>query len=456
MTNRRKQFRLVLTAALAALATAVLAACETDPIDPGQPGNLAVLVSGLPSGASGQVSVSGPDGFSDTIAASETFAGLPPGSYFVTAATVEHEGIEYQASVSGSPAAVSTGALATVTVIYQAASTAPGSLTVIVSGLPAGVDGEFTVLGPNGFDESRSTTTTFSSVEPGVYTVTAETATDGDDEYAATISGSPATVTAGGSATVTVTYAYLDPGVVGSLQVDITGLPSGTAANVNVSGPSGFDQNLTASATLSNLTPAYYDVTAGSVSAGGLSYTPVVTTSPTLVLPDATATVAVSYQPTAPNDGDSASNPGLFVQFRVTAGNPLWVEGLPFNSTSRLDVKGIQLRDELGTPADPGDFIDIRLVHGQSNTTTIRVTLECGSTASPSPIRADLRDTSGAKIGLSTLCNTTRNIAVPNTGVTGQYVMHIVPVFNEPYYTDYVLSINAYCGATCNFVPHQP
>lgn len=453
MFIRRQSLVLTVVTAFAAL---LLAACDTDPIDPGQPGNLAVLISGLPAGASADVTVTGPSSFSDTVTASETFAGLPPGSYFVAAASVEHEGMTYQADVTGSPAAVSAGALATVSVVYQATSTQPGSLTVTVVGLPEGVEGEFLALGPDGFEESRSSTTTFDSIRPGVYTVTAEIATDGDDEYAASISGSPATVSAGGSATVTVSYSFLDPGVVGALQVDITGLPSGALADVDVNGPGGFAEGLTASTTLSNLVPAYYDVVAASVTDDGVTYTPVVATSPTLVLPDATSTVTVTYLATAPNDGDSASNPGLFVQFRVTAGAPLWVDGLLFNADARLDVKGIQLRDRLGTPADPGDFISVRLVHGQSSTTTIRVTLECGETTSPSPIRADLRTSAGAKIGLSTLCNTTRNIAVPNDGGTGQYVMHIVPVLNDPYFTDYVLSINAYCGATCSFQPYAP
>lgn len=264
-------------------------------------------------------------------------------------------------------------------------------------------------------------------------------------------------MTAGNIAIATVTYEFLNSGLVGTLQVDISGLPAGTDAAVNVSGPGAFDQDPPTTTTIPNLVHAFYDVVAGDVTVDGLTYSAAVTGASSLVLQNATNTVSVSYQPVVPNDGDAASNPGMSAQFRVTAGAPVWGDGLIFNTSStRIDTKGIQLRDELGDPADPVDFINFRVVHVQAPTTSIAVTLEGGSDAIPGPIRAELRTLAGAKIGQSVLRDTARTIAVANSGGAGEYVMHVVPVFSQPYYTDYVLSMDTYCGATCNFQPYNP
>ena len=446
---------LVLAVALAL----ALGACTTPPVAPVEdddPGALAVLVSGLPSGAAAAVTVSGPSGFADTIAASETYAGLTPGSYAVTAASVAFDGVTFAATVAGSPADVPAGGLATATVAYAATSTASGSLTVTIDGLPGGVDGDVRVTGPDGFDQTLVATTTLTDLEPGTYTVSASEVDDDGDAYGASVAGSPATVPAGGAAAVLVTYTFLDPTSVGSLAVDISGLPVGTNADVNVTGPGGFDQDLTASTTLDDLTVGNYEVTAANVTADGLTYQGVVTGSPALVTGGATTDVSVAYQVFTPDDGDAASAPGLFARFRNTSPGPVWVEGLLFNAATPIDTKGIQLRDSLGNPADPGDWIAFELVHGQAPTTSIELTLECSNDDTPSPIRVDLRDDSGAKIGQSTLCNTTRTIAVPNEGGTGDYVLHVIPHVGTTYFTSYVLSVDAYCFQACAYQPFEP
>lgn len=443
----------------AALALA-LAACTTAPTPPPDdevdPGALAVLVSGLPSGTAASVSVTGPAGFADTIGASETYTGLTPGTYAVAAASVSSEGITYEASVSGSPAAVPAGGLATATVTYAAASTADGSLTVNVAGLPDGVAADVRVTGPDGFDEAVSATTTFASVAPGVYTVTAEGVDDGGDEYGATVAGSPATVPAGGAAAALVSYAFLDPGAFGALAVTITGLPTGVDADVSVAGPVGFAADLTESTTLTSLTVGNYAVAAADVTVGDLTYQGVVDGSPALVIGGETAAVAVDYRPFVPNDGDAASAPGLHARFRATSPGPVWVQGLLFNAGSPIDTKGLQLRDRLGNPADPGDWIAFQLVHGQGNSTTITISLECSNTDTPSPIRAELRTVAGEKIGLNTLCGGSRNIAVPNVGGSGNYVLHVIPQFGTPYFTEYAVSIDAYCFPACDYQPFEP
>lgn len=439
-----------------ALAVAgVVAACTTAPPVDNSPGTLVVLVNGLPAGASGAVSVAGPSSYSEQLTASETLAGLTIGSYAVTATNVGFEGIEYAATVTGSPASVTPNGVTTATVVYAATSVAPGDLTVTIDGLPGGVDAAVTVTGPSG-TEQLTASATLDDVAPGAYSVTAANVDDGGDIYAATVAGSPATVPAGGSAGVTVTYTFLDPAAFGSLTVTITGLPIGTDAAVNVTGPGGFDQDLTATDTLASLTPGFYEVSGADVIDGGLTYSAVIDTSPVLVIPDATATLSVTYLPVAPDDGDAQSNPGWSAKFRNSSGNPVAVTEILFNSAAPLDVKGIQLINVIGDPEDPGDWLEFELVHGEGEVTSVLFELECLTPyTGSSPVRVELRDDSGAKLGQSVTCGGSANIAIPNEG-TADYLVSVIPHLGAPYYMEYELSIDAFCFQACAYQPFEP
>ncbi len=81
-------------------------------------GSLRITITGLPSGTNAAVTVSGPNSYSQAVAASGTLAGLTPGSYGVNARDVTAGNITYTASVSSSTVAVSAGASPTVTVSY--------------------------------------------------------------------------------------------------------------------------------------------------------------------------------------------------------------------------------------------------------------------------------------------------------------------------------------------------
>src|SRR3990170_1325324 len=58
----------------------------------------------------------------------------------------------------------------------------------------------------------------------------------------------------------------------GSLALSVSGLPSGSVADVSVSGPSGFHRQLEGSEILSGLVPGSYTVSAAGVSAGTAFY----------------------------------------------------------------------------------------------------------------------------------------------------------------------------------------
>jgi hypothetical protein len=461
MRDHRPTVRRLTPWLLALACAAVLSACETGgqqppPEDEIPNGTLVVAVTGLPAGALANVAVSGPGTFSETIDASETFVGLTPGQYAVNATTVSFEGIEYAANVSGSPATVTDGGTATTTVTFAATSTDPGDLVVTITGLPVGVDADVDVSGPAGFSQSLTASQTFTDVDPGSYTVTAASVSDGDDVYAPTVSSSPATVPAGGSVTVTVTYTFLDPTAFGALQVNVVGLPDGTDGDVTVTG-FGFEQQLTQSTTLTFLAPGNYTVTGANVFADGLDHATIITGSPALVLPDATTTVTVLYQPFVPIDGDALSNPGLHALFRATSPNPVFVEGLLFNAANPIDTKGIQLRNELADPANPDDFLAFELIFGQSDTRRINVALECGREreGGGSIVRARLR-VAGTLSNVGTVnCNSNSNFTL-NSANGRNYVVEVSAGHNDPFYTDYVLSIDAFCFQGCTYQPYEP
>ena len=83
---------------------------------------------------------------------------------------------------------------------------------------------------------------------------------------------------------------------VGSLAIGVTGLPPASAASVSVTGPGGFAQTVGPTpATLSDLDPGSYTITAVGVSAGGTSYVPLPATQTVQVAAGGSASASVSY-----------------------------------------------------------------------------------------------------------------------------------------------------------------
>ncbi|MCC2958322.1 PQQ-dependent sugar dehydrogenase [Massilia sp. IC2-477] len=87
----------------------------------------------------------------------------------------------------------------------------------------------------------------------------------------------------------------------GSLAVTTAGLPAGVNASVRVNGPASYQQDLTATQTLSNLAPGSYNIAANPVTAGGITYTPSPATQSAVVSAGATASATVTYAGAAVN-----------------------------------------------------------------------------------------------------------------------------------------------------------
>ena len=84
----------------------------------------------------------------------------------------------------------------------------------------------------------------------------------------------------------------------GELIVNIEGLPEGTTANVSVAGPNAFHQSVTATDTLTNLSPGEYGVLATPVMVDNINYIPNEEYQPVTVVKNETASATVSYEST--------------------------------------------------------------------------------------------------------------------------------------------------------------
>jgi hypothetical protein len=85
----------------------------------------------------------------------------------------------------------------------------------------------------------------------------------------------------------------------GALAVTVTGLPSGASASVVVAGPSGYSHAVAHTATLSDLTPGNYQLTASTVASGDTNYVPTPETSVvTIAASQSPVTATVAYSRT--------------------------------------------------------------------------------------------------------------------------------------------------------------
>lgn len=181
-------------------------------------GNLSVTVSGLPSGSSADLAVTGPGGYNQAVTGTQTLTQLPPGTYTVTAYSVT-VGSAIYSGIPGTQTVAVGGATANASILY---STAPGNLRVTINGLGTSPDAAVTVTGPNSYSRSIVASETLAGLTPGSYSISAQDviATGGTPH-----SPSPATqnvtVPAVGTAAATVDYA--PPGS-GPLNLRIAGL----------------------------------------------------------------------------------------------------------------------------------------------------------------------------------------------------------------------------------------
>jgi hypothetical protein len=178
---------------------------------------LTVNVAGTPAGSTAAVRVTGPNAFSQTIAATTTLTGLNPGGYTVVAPEIAANQQRFTADRSFQQLQLAPGLNATSVSINYAQIT--GNLTFAVTGLPSGVTGDISVSGPVA-SYVVGTTSDLVGVRAGTYTVTVKSVTSGTTTYLPSFATQTYTLAAGGTVVVTVNYTSSD----GPLNFTIDGM----------------------------------------------------------------------------------------------------------------------------------------------------------------------------------------------------------------------------------------
>ena len=268
--------------------TLVFAACNDDVVSP-TTGTLEVRISGLPAGTAARVTVTGPGGYLRTLTATTTIPDLPLGRYTIAPAVVISPDGEWTPTPATQEKEVTAGSGPTLAEVAYAVSTA--RLAVNITGLPNGVNADVRVTGP-GYNSVLTSSTAINFLTPGAYTVTAADVTSGGTTYRP----APTTQTIQLPASTTQVAANVIYAVgTGSLTVTVSGLGAGINAAVQVTGPSGYNQQLTATQTLTPLPPGTYTITASPVASNLTTHSPTPATQSVTVTAGATATGTVTY-----------------------------------------------------------------------------------------------------------------------------------------------------------------
>jgi len=316
-------------------------------------GSLDLTISGLPGGTAAAVTVGGPGGFIQSVPATGRLSQLPPGLYTITAGAVSSGGQAYQPTPSSQTASVTIGGTAVRTVAYAPTL---GSLTVTVAGLPGGASAAVQVSGPGGFSRAVTATTTLTGLAAGSYTVTASNVSSGGQVYLPSPSSQSRAVTAGATGTATVTYATI---ALGSLSVAVSGLPGGTLASVQVTGPGGYSQALTGSQVLSGLTPGSYSVAAAAVVSGATTYAPTPLAQNVTVPSGGTGSAAITYSVSAPGATLNLTIDGMYLTQPIAK-----YDGTTPLVTGRDAYLRVFVRANQANTATPA--VRVRLYHGAS------------------------------------------------------------------------------------------
>ena len=165
---------------------------------------IVTVTTGVTLDADGyQFSVDGGAGRPIGANATVTLANIPSGEH-----TVRLDGLAPNCSVTGTnPLGAAVGAGETERVAFAVTCTATsGGLRVTVSGLPSGVSAAVAVTGPNSFSQTLTATRTLENLVPGTYAVSATQVVSGNTTYTPSVARPSVDVTAGATASVTVSY----------------------------------------------------------------------------------------------------------------------------------------------------------------------------------------------------------------------------------------------------------
>lgn len=331
-----------------------------------------------------------------------------------------------------------------------------GSLTVTISGLPETAAAVVTVSGPAGFAHDLTASATLNGLMPGSYSVTAAEVTTPGGSFDATVSGSPAVVTDGGSTSVKVTYVLRDdeeeeepePDTTGFLQVTVSGLPAGVPAAVTLSGPAGLEELLTASRRLA-LEPGTYTLSVAPVVEPSRTFSGTAVPATVSVATGTEVTARVTYEEDGTaeaDDGDTAIRPAVEVVFNPS-GTRAWRFEAPVFNEEVLLVRGLQYANRVSL-GDQADWLMFGMQPGDSPTQTLAAQLDC-SPAEGEQVTMRIRDEAGDQVSVPVHCGGSHDFRIPARPSSYRYLIEITTTTASS--IDYVLSLNAFCFGGCEY-----
>lgn len=341
------------------------------------PGELVLLIEGLPKGAEAAVSVEG-GGQKLEVKASGTLR-LKAGTYLVRASRVSYGGRDYLPTPAQASVDLEAGSRKTHTVSY-APEVKTGELLVNITGLPSGTEARVRVLDGSGTSVASLTKSRLLSLPAGTYFVEA----DPVGTYVPQVSGSPANVQAGARAEVQVVYENqpqslsltlnptaltVPPGSTGTLQATLQaqnfsgqvslalqGEPSGvTIAPTSASAPG---QVFITLSVASSVAPGTYPITLQATGQGVSA-----SAGFSLVIPQPDFTFSLSPQSVSVSQGQSATllasvspQNGFSGQISFSLVNPpagFSLSGGPVSPNGPTDVPLVL---SVGTGVAPGTY----------------------------------------------------------------------------------------------------
>ena len=187
---------------------------------------------------------------------------------------------------------MSVGSTVHIAVIYDCTQQY-GSLRVTITGLPNGVAADVSVAGQNSYQAMPTATVTYNQLLVGPYTVTARPVTTGTQACTPNPPTQSVTVSASGpTAQASVTYTCTT--VTGGLRVGVSGLPTGVAAAITVSGPGGYQTTVIDDVSLT-VPVGPYTISAAPVSTTTQVCVPLTVTQQQVVTASVVSPVSVTY-----------------------------------------------------------------------------------------------------------------------------------------------------------------
>lgn len=204
----------------------------------------------------------------------------------------------------------SNGGNASILVSLNCTEAAPraGSLILAITGLPEGTEVNVTISSDS-FSQTLTSSETLEGLEPSSYTLNAAMVKQGSTTYLPSPETQSVMVSAGGSSSATVVYSKQESDK-GSLNLSISGLKEGVAANLSLIGPDGTIP-LSSSQLITGLPVGEYGLKAEATTPDSATFSPDTKAQVIFIRANETSIASVGYSCTEVNPPDAVLKAAL-------------------------------------------------------------------------------------------------------------------------------------------------